>query len=56
MTERMGISLHVAGVRRGGRWVLKDISLQLRGAQRWALLGGNGAGKTQLLKLIAGDV
>jgi molybdate transport system ATP-binding protein len=52
----LAISVHAVSVRRGDRWVLRDIDLRLRGAQRWALIGGNGAGKTQLLKLIAGDV
>jgi molybdate transport system ATP-binding protein len=56
MRARLGVSLRSVGVRRGGRWVLADITLELRPGERWALLGHNGAGKTQLLKLIAGDV
>lgn len=56
MTGRLSISLHAVGVRRGSRWVLQDISLRLRPGERWALIGGNGAGKTQLLKLIGTDV
>jgi len=43
-------------VRRGDKWVLRDVSWSLRAGERWALLGDNGAGKTQLLKLLAGDV
>ena len=52
----LGIALEAVGVRRGRKWVLRDISLELPGGGRWALLGENGSGKTQLLKLIAGDV
>ncbi len=56
MNGRLGVSLHAAGVRRGGKWVLQNISLRLKPGERWALTGGNGAGKTQLLKLIGTDV
>lgn len=53
---RLRISLHAVGVQRGRKWVLRDLTLDVRPGQRWALLGANGAGKTQLLKLLAGDV
>jgi molybdate transport system ATP-binding protein len=56
MKARLAVALHAASVRRGDKWVLKDISWQLRPGERWALLGDNGAGKTQLLKLLAGDI
>jgi len=41
---------------RGGRPVLRDIDWTVRPGERWVLAGGNGAGKTQLLKLLAGSV
>src|ERR1700704_282466 len=41
---------------RDGRAVLKDVSWTIRPGERWVLAGGNGAGKTQLLKLIEGAV
>ena len=47
--------LHVNLVR-GEQSVLRDLKWRIRSGQRWALLGANGTGKTQLLKLIAGDV
>src|SRR3981189_3605828 len=56
MTDRLAILLHAVSVRRGEKWVLRDISWRLRPGERWVLLGDNGAGKTQLLKLLCGDV
>jgi len=41
---------------RGGRRVLRDLHWRIRPGERWVLQGANGAGKTQLLKLIAGDI
>jgi len=41
---------------RGGRPVLHDIAWTVKPGERWVLCGGNGAGKTQLLKLISGAV
>ena len=45
-----------AHLRRNGRAVLKDLSWTVRPGERWVLAGANGAGKTQLLKLLAGAV
>ncbi|HEV2272030.1 MAG TPA: ATP-binding cassette domain-containing protein [Steroidobacteraceae bacterium] len=46
------------GVRlvRNTRRVLEDVSWTIRPGERWVLAGANGAGKTQLLKLVAGSV
>ena len=51
-----GIAARASSVRRGDKWVLRDITWRLRPGERWALLGDNGAGKTQLLKLLSGDI
>jgi molybdate transport system ATP-binding protein len=52
MRQRLSVALHAVSVRRGDKWALKEVSLTLQPGERWALIGGNGAGKTQLLKLI----
>src|SRR5215813_549566 len=41
---------------RQGRTVLDNVSWTIEPGQRWILAGANGAGKTQLLKVIAGSV
>jgi molybdate transport system ATP-binding protein len=56
MRGRLGILLHAVSVRRGDKWVLRDVSWRLQPGERWALIGDNGAGKTQLLKLLSGAV
>ena len=56
MSSGLAVSLHAVSVRRGDKWVLRNISLELKPGERWALIGENGAGKTQLLKLLSGDV
>jgi molybdate transport system ATP-binding protein len=56
MTDPLEMRLHAVSVRRGDKWALREISWRLRPGERWALLGDNGAGKTQLLKLLSGDV
>jgi molybdate transport system ATP-binding protein len=56
MTDRLEILLHAVSVRRGDKWALRDVSWRLRPGERWALVGDNGAGKTQLLKCLSGDV
>jgi len=48
--------LHAVSVRRGDKWVLRDVCWRLQPGERWALIGDNGAGKTQLLKLLSGAV
>jgi molybdate transport system ATP-binding protein len=56
MKSRLAVALRGLSVRRGARWVLRDITWRLKPGERWALLGENGAGKTQLLKILSGDV
>ena len=58
LTERGYIAVSLAGVhlQRGGRTVLRDITWTVAPGERWILAGANGAGKTQLLKLLAGSI
>src|SRR6185312_8806630 len=49
-------SLEHVRLERNGRLVLEDVTWSVRPGERWVLAGGNGAGKTQLLKIVAGSV
>ena len=55
-TKFLSVTLRRIDLDRGGRAVLRDVDWSIRPGQRWLLVGGNGAGKTQLLKLISGAV
>lgn len=54
--SQLSVSLERIDLDRGERPVLRDISWRISPGQRWLLIGGNGAGKTQLLKLVSGAV
>jgi molybdate transport system ATP-binding protein len=41
---------------REGRTILENVNWTIRPGEHWVLAGGNGAGKSQLLKLVAGAV
>jgi molybdate transport system ATP-binding protein len=53
-----GLDIELTGLdlERGGRRVLTGIHWRLRAGEHWLVAGGNGAGKTQLLKLLAADI
>jgi molybdate transport system ATP-binding protein len=52
----LSVTLRRIDLDRGGRTVLRDVSWSIKPGQRWLLIGGNGAGKTQFLKLLSGAV
>jgi len=54
--RHLSVNLAHIDLWRGGRRILHELSWRIRAGQNWVLEGANGAGKTQLLKLIAGDV
>src|SRR5687768_18515963 len=54
--KSLSLTLRRIDLDRGERAVLRDVNWRILPGQRWLLIGGNGAGKTQLLKLLAGSV
>lgn len=51
-----GLELRGVSVRRGGRKLFSELSLRLAAGEACALTGANGAGKTSLLRAVAGLV
>lgn len=52
----LAVALEHVSLGYDGTQVLRDLRWRVRPGERWVLVGGNGAGKTQLLKILAGDV
>ena len=50
------VELENISVRYGYAPILFNINFMLRPGENWAVLGGNGAGKTTFLRLIRGDI
>ncbi|AFM27965.1 ABC transporter ATP-binding protein [Desulfomonile tiedjei] len=50
------VELHNVSVFRDRTNILSDITWTLSAGQNWAVLGGNGVGKTTFLRLVRGDI
>ena len=49
------LTIAEAGVNLGDRWLFRNADLTLHAGDRLALVGRNGAGKSSLMKLLAGQ-
>ena len=49
------LTITEAGINLGDRWLLRGASLSLHAGDKLALVGVNGAGKSSLMKLLAGQ-
>jgi iron complex transport system ATP-binding protein len=54
MNTRVLLSTHELAVTRGGKQLLRGLTLSCRAGERWAVLGLNGAGKSSLLDVLSG--
>lgn len=54
--SRTVLSLDEVTLERGGRRIFGPLSLRLQGPRRIAVAGRNGAGKSSLLRIVAGDL
>jgi molybdate transport system ATP-binding protein len=50
------VELNDVSVRIGKATILSNITWRFRSGENWAVLGGNGAGKTTFLSLVRGDI
>jgi molybdate transport system ATP-binding protein len=50
------VELVQVSVRKGDAFLLSNIDWVLRSGENWAVIGGNGAGKTTFLNLVRGDI
>ena len=55
-SKRPAIDLRGVGVRRGGRWILRDVDWVVPAGACAAVLGPNGSGKSTLTRIVAGHL
>jgi len=56
MSEAALISLHNAGIERGGRWLVRAVDLQVQAGEIVTLIGPNGSGKSTTAKMALGVI
>ncbi len=56
LEKYLGVELRQVRLTLERRPILRGIDWRIRPGERWILTGENGAGKTLLLKLLAGDI
>jgi iron complex transport system ATP-binding protein len=56
MLDQPAIHLDGVGVRRGSRWILRDVSWHVPAGTCAAILGPNGSGKSTLARILAGHL
>src|SRR5687768_1965026 len=56
MSDAPAVLLERLGLRRGGRWILRDVDWVVPAGACAALLGPNGSGKSTLSRIIAAHV
>ncbi len=54
MAKRSLVSMNNISVRRDGVSILNNISWDIESGQHWVVIGGNGSGKTSLLRVLMG--
>jgi molybdate transport system ATP-binding protein len=54
--RRVIVSMRDVDVRTGGHTLLHRINWELAAGEHWGVVGGNGAGKTSFLRLVAGEL
>lgn len=52
---RMVLRMNKVGIRYYDKQIIKDIDWEVQRGEKWALLGGNGSGKSSLLSLVCAD-
>jgi len=50
------VHLAEVSIRRGGAWLLKDVTWVVHEGQRWVIIGPNGAGKSTLLRIASAQM